>query len=89
MQESGSHCKHTLRTLSLSGGIGGAKLSLGLEHVIQSPKLMIAGNTGDDFRHMGLYISPDLDTLMYTLSGRSDPERGWGLAKKHGLLWKL
>ena len=72
--------KHTVTHLALSGGIGGAKLSLGLEHVIQSPKLMIAGNTGDDFRHMGLYISPDLDTLMYTLSGRSDPERGWGLA---------
>ena len=74
--------KYTVTHLALSGGIGGAKLSLGLEHVIQSPKLMIAGNTGDDFRHMGLYISPDLDTLMYTLSGRSDPERGWGLAKE-------
>ena len=82
MKEPGSHCKNPVTHLALSGGIGGAKLSLGLEHVIQSPKLMIAGNTGDDFRHMGLYISPDLDTLMYTLSGRSDPERGWGLAKE-------
>ena len=82
MQESGSHCINTVTHLALSGGIGGAKLSLGLEHVIQSPKLMIAGNTGDDFRHMGLYISPDLDTLMYTLSGRSDPERGRGLANE-------
>lgn len=82
MQKSCGHFKHTVTHLALSGGIGGAKLSLGLEHVIQSPKLMIAVNTGDDFRHMGLYISPDLDTLMYTLSGRSDPERGWGLVNE-------
>ncbi len=82
MQEFSRHCKHPVTHLALSGGIGGAKLSLGLEHVIKSPKLMIAGNTGDDFRHLGLYISPDLDTLMYTLSGRSDPERGWGLANE-------
>ena len=88
MQESGSHSINTVTHLALSGGIGGAKLSLGLEHVIQSSKLMIAGNTGDDFRHMGLYISPDLDTLIYTLSGRSDPERGWVWQMKLGLLWK-
>ena len=66
--------------LALSGGIGGAKLALGLEHIFNSPKLMIAGNTGDDFEHFGLNISPDLDTLLYTLSGKSDLERGWGLA---------
>ena len=54
--------------LALSGGIGGAKLALGLEHLFNSPKLMIAGNTGDDFEHFGLSISPDLDTLLYTLS---------------------
>ena len=65
--------------LALSGGIGGAKLALGLEHIFNSPKLMIAGNTGDDFEHFGLKISPDLDTLLYTLSGKSDLERGWGL----------
>ena len=68
--------------LALSGGIGGAKLALGLEHIFNSPKLMIAGNTGDDFEHFGLNISPDLDTLMYTLSGKSDLERGWGLANE-------
>jgi LPPG:FO 2-phospho-L-lactate transferase len=68
--------------LAISGGIGGAKLALGLEHIFNSPKLMIAGNTGDDFEHFGLSISPDLDTLLYTLSGKSDPERGWGLANE-------
>ena len=68
--------------LALSGGIGGAKLALGLEHIFNSPNLMIAGNTGDDFEHFGLFISPDLDTLLYTLSGKSDPERGWGLANE-------
>ena len=68
--------------LALSGGIGGAKLALGLEHIFNSPKLMIAGNIGDDFEHFGLNISPDLDTLLYTLSGKSDLERGWGLANE-------
>ena len=68
--------------LALSGGIGGAKLALGLEHVFNSPKLMIAVNTGDDFKHFGLHISPDLDTLLYTLSGKSDPDRGWGLSNE-------
>ena len=68
--------------LVLSGGIGGAKLALGLEHIFNSTKLMIAGNTGDDFEHFGLNISPDLDTLLYTLSGKSDLERGWGLANE-------
>ena len=68
--------------LALSGGIGGAILAMGLEHIFNSPKLMIAGNTGDDFEHFGLNISPDLDTLLYTLSGKSDLERGWGLANE-------
>ena len=72
----------TVTHLALSGGIGGAKLALGLEHIFNSPKLMIAGNTGDDFEHFGLNISPDLDTLLYTLSGKSDLERGWGLANE-------
>ena len=68
--------------LALSGGIGGAKLALGLEYIFNSTNLMIAGNTGDDFEHFGLNISPDLDTLLYTLSGKSDLERGWGLANE-------
>jgi LPPG:FO 2-phospho-L-lactate transferase len=64
--------------LALSGGIGGAKLALGLSRVMPAEQLIVVANTGDDFEHLGLSISPDLDTLMYTLAGVSDPERGWG-----------
>lgn len=65
--------------VALSGGIGGAKLALGLSRVVAPERLMIVANTGDDFEHLGLSISPDIDTLMYTLAGLSDPVRGWGL----------
>ncbi|WP_149536897.1 2-phospho-L-lactate transferase [Siccirubricoccus phaeus] len=64
--------------LALSGGIGGAKLALGLSHVLPPEQLTILANTGDDFEHLGLAISPDLDTLMYTLAGLDNPETGWG-----------
>jgi LPPG:FO 2-phospho-L-lactate transferase len=64
--------------LALSGGIGGAKLALGLSLVMPPDQLIVVANTGDDFEHLGLAISPDLDTLMYTLADVSDPERGWG-----------
>jgi LPPG:FO 2-phospho-L-lactate transferase len=64
--------------VALSGGIGGAKLALGLSRVIDPADLVVVANTGDDFEHLGLSISPDLDTLMYTLAGLDDPERGWG-----------
>jgi LPPG:FO 2-phospho-L-lactate transferase len=64
--------------VALSGGIGGAKLALGLSRVVPPERLIVVANTGDDFEHLGLSISPDLDTLMYTLAGVSDPERGWG-----------
>jgi len=69
-----------IKYIALSGGVGGAKLALGLEKIIQSEDLMVIGNVGDDFRHFGLHISPDIDTLLYTLSGKSDVEKGWGLA---------
>lgn len=68
------------QTLALSGGVGGAKLALGLSNVIPSDQLTIVANTADDFEHLGLPISPDLDTLMYTLAGRNNKEQGWGLA---------
>lgn len=68
------------RVLAISGGVGGAKLASGLAAVLAPGELLIAVNTGDDFEHLGLTICPDLDTLMYTLSGRADPVRGWGLA---------
>ena len=64
--------------VALSGGIGGAKLALGLSRVMAPSDLMVVANTGDDFEHLGLSISPDLDTLMYTLAGLDDPQRGWG-----------
>lgn len=64
--------------LALCGGVGGAKLALGLSHLL-GEKLMIAVNTADDFAHLGLHISPDIDTVLYTLSGKSNQAQGWGL----------
>ncbi|MBN9511249.1 MAG: 2-phospho-L-lactate transferase [Alphaproteobacteria bacterium] len=64
--------------VALSGGIGGAKLALGLSRVLPPEELLIVANTGDDFEHLGLSISPDLDTLMYTLAGLANAELGWG-----------
>jgi len=64
--------------VALCGGIGGAKLALGLSRVVPGADLMVVANTGDDFEHLGLAISPDLDTIMYTLAGLADPQRGWG-----------
>ena len=68
------------QVLALCGGIGGAKLALGLYRVLKPEQLAVIVNTGDDFEHLGLSISPDLDTLLYTLGGLADPERGWGRA---------
>ena len=70
------------KCIALSGGVGGAKLALGLEKIISSEDLIVVGNVGDDFKHFGLHISPDIDTLLYTLSGKSDLEKGWGLANE-------
>ena len=64
--------------LALSGGVGGAKLVLGLYRVLPPNALTIVANPGDDFEHLGLTICPDLDTLLYTLSGDANPELGWG-----------
>ena len=66
--------------LAFAGGVGGAKLARGLADVLEPGRLTVAVNTGDDFEHMGLPISPDLDTVMYTLAGRANPETGWGVA---------
>jgi LPPG:FO 2-phospho-L-lactate transferase len=66
------------RVLALSGGVGGAKLALGLSNIVPAGKLTVAANTGDDFEHLGLHISPDTDTLLYTLAGLDNPKRGWG-----------
>ena len=70
------------RYLVVSGGVGGDKLSLGLYLELSGEELLVVGNVGDDFKHWGLHISPDLDTLMYTLAGVADPDRGWGRAEE-------
>jgi LPPG:FO 2-phospho-L-lactate transferase len=67
-----------MSVLALSGGIGGAKLALGLYRVLPPGELTVVANTGDDFEHLGLSISPDIDTLLYTLAGIDNPELGWG-----------
>jgi LPPG:FO 2-phospho-L-lactate transferase len=68
--------------LALSGGIGGAKLALGLQRVVEPGELAVLVNTGDDFRHLGLAISPDVDTVLYTLAGVANAELGWGRAEE-------
>ena len=75
-----------MRVLALSGGVGGAKLALGLYRTLPADALTIIANTGDDFEHLGLAISPDLDTLLYTLSGQDNPELGWG---RRGETWNF
>ena len=64
--------------VALSGGVGGAKLALGLSRVLPAEELLVVANTGDDFEHLGLSISPDVDTLTYTLAGIDNPATGWG-----------
>jgi LPPG:FO 2-phospho-L-lactate transferase len=67
-----------IRVLALSGGVGGAKLSLGLDRILPRGSLGIVVNTADDFEPFGLHVSPDLDTTLYTLAGLNDYDRGWG-----------
>ena len=64
--------------VALAGGVGGARLALGLAALKAPQDLTIVVNTGDDFEHLGLSISPDLDTMMYTLAGIANPATGWG-----------
>lgn len=68
------------KVVLLTGGVGGAKLARGLAAVLAPGQLTMIVNTGDDFTHLGLRISPDIDTLLYSLSGLSDEARGWGRA---------
>ena len=70
------------KVLALAGGVGGAKLALGLARTLPPDQLTIVVNTGDDECFHGLHVSPDLDTVMYTLAGLSNPETGWGLAQE-------
>ncbi|MSR00297.1 MAG: 2-phospho-L-lactate transferase [Gammaproteobacteria bacterium] len=66
--------------LAISGGVGGAKLALGLAHTVNASELAVLVNTGDDFTHLGFRICPDLDTVLYTLGGVVHPTQGWGRA---------
>ncbi len=68
-----------MKWLALAGGVGGAKLALGLSKVLLPQHLTIVVNTGDDEVFHGLHVSPDVDTVMYTLAGLSNPETGWGI----------
>jgi len=69
-----------MKITALAGGVGGAKLAHGLAQILPPDQLTIIVNTGDDFEHLGLYISPDLDTVCYTLAGLANPVTGWGRA---------
>ncbi len=74
------------RVTVLTGGVGGAKLVLGMTHAMQPEKLTAIVNTGDDFTHLGLNVSPDIDTLLYTLSGKANAAQGWG---REGESWNF
>ena len=71
------------KILTLVGGVGGSKLVLGLSHILDPKNLMIVVNTGDDEEIYGLYVSPDLDTVMYTLADVVNKKFGWELFKTH------
>jgi LPPG:FO 2-phospho-L-lactate transferase len=81
------------KILALSGGVGGAKLCRGLDQITDKDELVIIANTGDDFLYLGFYISPDIDTLIYTLSGENNIETGWGRTnetwKAHNVMREL
>ena len=72
--------------LALSGGVGGAKLARGLARVLPAGTLTVICNSGDDFRHLGLQICPDLDSVTYGIAGLADAARGWGRA---GETWQF
>ena len=69
-----------VRIAALSGGVGGAKLALGLDRVLAAGELLVVVNTGDDFEHLGLSISPDIDSVIYALAACENPVMGWGRA---------
>ena len=71
--------RYDTNALALAGGVGGAKLALGLAKILDPDQLTVVVNTGDDEIFYGLHVSPDLDTVMYTLAGIANPETGWGI----------
>ena len=69
-----------MKVAVLSGGVGGARFLRGLVGVVDPGNVSIVGNVADDIELLGLRVSPDLDSILYTLTGRSDEDRGWGRA---------
>lgn len=74
------------KVVALSGGVGGAKLAVGLAELLNQDELLIVANTADDFTHLGLRICPDLDTVMYNLAGIQNTQQGWGI---EGETWQF
>ncbi len=74
-----SHYYSNMNVVALAGGVGGARMVNGLAQILEPEQLSIIVNTGDDFEYWGLSISPDLDSVTYTLAGISNPQTGWGL----------
>ncbi len=68
--------------VALAGGVGGAKLAYGLARIVPPENFTVIVNTADDFEHLSLHISPDLDTVMYTLAGMANPKTGWGVEEE-------
>ena len=69
-----------MRITVLAGGVGAARFLRGLQAAAPAADVTVIGNTGDDFTPFGLHVSPDLDTVMYTLGGGINEEQGWGRA---------
>ncbi len=77
-----------MKVVALAGGVGGAKLVHGLAMLLPPEDLIVIVNTGDDFRYLGLNISPDLDTVCYTLANLANPETGWGRKDESWITFK-
>ena len=73
-----------MKVAVLAGGVGGARFVRGLVDVVDPAEVTVIGNVGDDLEVFGLHVSPDLDTLLYTLAGLGDEEQGWG---REGETW--
>ncbi len=77
-----------MKIVALAGGVGGAKLVDGLSRLLPPEDFCVIVNTGDDFEHLSLKISPDLDTICYTLGNRDNPKTGWGLEDETWVVFK-
>jgi LPPG:FO 2-phospho-L-lactate transferase len=74
-----------VKIVVLSGGVGGARFARGVAEVVEPGDLTVIGNVGDDVEVLGMYVSPDLDSIVYALAGLNDEERGWG---RSGETWQ-